>query len=53
MAINKNKNFLKNLKKSIDKFQILWYNKYVIKRDYKKKFFKGVVFYGRNKGSKI
>ena len=36
---NKVKNFSKNFKKTIDKLKKVWYNVYVIKRDYKNKFF--------------
>ena len=39
----------KNFKKSIDKLKNLWYNKYVIKRDYKIKKMKEVMKNGSRK----
>ena len=36
----KNKNFSKIFEKTIDKLNKVWYNVYVIKRDYKKYFYK-------------
>lgn len=45
-----NKKNKKSFKKRLDKLFKVWYNKYVIKRDYKtKKFFEGVVLYDKDK----
>lgn len=44
------KKVLKKNKKRLDKMLKVWYNKYVIKRDYKiKNFLKGVVLYDKDK----
>jgi hypothetical protein len=45
---HQSKKILKKLKKRLDKWLLVWYNKYVLKRGTKNQNLKGIDNYGKN-----